>query len=81
MLKKVEKKMDEHNEKFNRELEIIKKNQIELMNIIIEIKKHTRWNPQIRSHRGMDQQTRRLNREKSCKLKKAGKNEFSLRDL
>lgn len=39
MLKKVERKMDEHNEKFNRELEIIKKNKIQLKNIITEIKK------------------------------------------
>ena len=44
------------------ELEIIKKNKIELKNIITEIKKYTRRNPQIRCHRGMDQQTRRLNR-------------------
>ena len=35
MLKKLERKMDEHNE-FNRELEIIK-NKVELKNIIMEI--------------------------------------------
>lgn len=44
------------------ELEIIKKNKIELKNIITEIKKYTRRNPQIRCHRGMDQETIRLNR-------------------
>lgn len=48
MLKKLERKMDEHNEKFNRELEIIK-NKVELKNIITEIKKkYSRRNPQIR---------------------------------
>lgn len=40
MLKKLERKMDEHNEKFNRELEIIK-NKVELKNMITEIKKNT----------------------------------------
>lgn len=47
MLKKLERKMDEHNEKFNRELEIIK-NKVEMKNIITEIKKYSRRNPQIR---------------------------------
>ena len=44
------------------ELEIIKKNKIKLKNIITEIKKYTRRNPQIRCHRGTDQETIRLNR-------------------
>ena len=38
MLKELRRRMDEHSEKFNRELENIKKNQTELKNIITEIK-------------------------------------------
>ena len=44
--------MGEHNEKINKELENIKKNQTELKNTINEIK-------QIKWYRGTDQQTGR----------------------
>ena len=39
MLKDIRRKMEEHNENFNKDLENIKKNQIELKNIITETKK------------------------------------------
>ena len=38
MLKEVRRRMDEHSEKFKKELEEIKKNQVELNNTITEIK-------------------------------------------
>ena len=39
MLKDIRRKMEEHNENFNKDLENIKKNQIELKNTKTEMKK------------------------------------------
>ena len=55
--------MGEHSEKFNKELENIKKNQTELKTTKLK-KKYTRRNEQyIRKYRGTDQQTGRQNSE------------------
>ena len=46
MFKELRRRMDEHSEKFNKELETIKKTQTEVKNTLTEILKCTRRNQQ-----------------------------------